>query len=105
MPAIVRVSHAAAYPDPIKVSARDRLTLTGDIEIWDEHRWFRAVAADCKSGWIPDNFVVGSDEAPIARTDYSATDLMPVRRDLLSSWQQRADFPAHRRGASETNFL
>jgi hypothetical protein len=58
MPAIVRVSHAAAYPDPIKVSARDRLTLTGDIEIWDEHRWFQAVAADCKSGWIPDNFVV-----------------------------------------------
>ena len=74
-PVMVSSSHTAKYPDPINVSAGDRLTLPGDFEIWDGYRWLWAVAPDGKSGWIPDTLVAGSDRAPIAGADYSALEL------------------------------
>ena len=74
-PVIVIASHAAKYPDPIEVTAGDRLMPTGDFEIWDGYRWLWAVAADGKTGWIPDTLVAGGDEAAIARMDYSALEL------------------------------
>ena len=73
--AIVSVSHEVKYPDPIEVTTGDRLTLTGEVDIWDGHRWLWALAPDGKAGWIPDTLVVEDDNAPVARTNYSAQEL------------------------------
>lgn len=72
MPDLRRCSgHRASYADPISVVAGQKVQLTDREEIWDGHRWIWA-EADGRSGWVPDDLVLGDGTA--AR-DYSAVEL------------------------------
>lgn len=71
----VRVGHEASYADPIEVAKGDRLTLSGDEDLWDGHRWIWAAAAGGKEGWVPDDLIVDLGDGPIAARDYSAIEL------------------------------
>ena len=63
--------HHASYADPIRVAAGQQVRLTGREETWDGHRWIWA-EADGRSGWVPDDLVVGDGSAVRA---YSAVEL------------------------------
>ena len=77
-------AYTAQYPDPIRFSAGEMLTLTGKIDTWDDHAewlWLWAVAPDGREGWVPAEVVDVPDprnpqprQAP-ARRDYDAREL------------------------------
>jgi hypothetical protein len=72
---VVQNAHTASYADPIEVTTEQPVTLTGREEIWDGHRWLWAVAEDGRAGWVPDSYVTGAAEKPVACCDYSAIEL------------------------------
>lgn len=64
----------ASYDDPIQVGAGDPVTLDGQSDVWDGHKWLWAKNRDGQQGWIPDLLV--SIEIPHCATeDYNAMEL------------------------------
>jgi hypothetical protein len=74
-PCIVLESHNASYADPINVAKGEFLSLTGQEDVWDGHRWLWAVADDGRDGWVPDDLITEIDERPAASRDFSAIEL------------------------------
>lgn len=71
---VVNEDWSASYPDPIKLSAGERIELDGRRDIWDGHVWLWAKNVFGKEGWIPDSLVSTGDYI-VAREDYSAIEL------------------------------
>lgn len=74
-PLTVIADHDASYEDPIAFGAGDVVTLSGQTDLWDGHRWLWARAADGREGWIPDDIAEIRDGEAIALKDYDAKEL------------------------------
>lgn len=73
----VRVSSewAASYEDPIVLAAGERLTLTGERDVWDGFTWLWAVSEQGKEGWLPDDLPQEAGNGFVASEAYSAVEL------------------------------
>ena len=72
--------HRASYADPIRVDVGQSVLLTEREETWDGHRWIWA-EADGRSGWVPDDLVIGDGTAGRA---YSAVELEVAPETVLN---------------------
>lgn len=68
---LVIADWSATYPDPITLAKDAPVTLTGQEDIWEGHRWLWAVAPDGRAGWVPDSLIRDAT----ALRDYTATEL------------------------------
>jgi hypothetical protein len=90
-PCLVIAAYAAVYPDPIRVRAGDRVTLTGREDNWQGWIWLWGVGPDGREGWLPQDAVtvgVGGDGG-VARYDYDARELTVAAGDDV--WVERRE--------------
>jgi hypothetical protein len=66
-------AYTAAYSDPIKIRAGDRLLLFDRESEWPGWVWCRAT--DGKEGWVPAGFIYINDGKHLAAYDYDAKEL------------------------------
>jgi hypothetical protein len=65
----------ATYSDPINLTAKERVELTGRQDDWDGHIWLWAKSVAGLEGWIPDSLVEEVNGLHRAREDYTAMEL------------------------------
>ncbi|MEP0940132.1 MAG: SH3 domain-containing protein [Rhizobiaceae bacterium] len=72
----VTEAYKACYPNPIRVSRGDRITLTGRRGNWNGHVWLWAKDTEGREGWIPDSLVDDLEKTQQqANEDYNAREL------------------------------
>ena len=84
----VKNTYTASYANPIEVMKGQAVALTGREDIWDGHRWLWAVSEDGLEGWVPDSFITGDAENPIACYDYSAIELTCSAGEIVEFLRQ-----------------
>ena len=95
---VAQTPHDASYPDPIRLSAGEALTLDGRDDLWDGHRWVWAVAQG-RGGWIPDDLVAQGPDGPVAAEAFDAMELTVAEGETVLAlpprhgwrWSRRED--------------
>lgn len=80
---LVNEAYESAYPDPIRVSEGDELTIEERDAEWDG--WLWCVDTMGREGWIPEVHVERRDGRWIALTDYVARELTVEPGEPLTS--------------------
>jgi ketosteroid isomerase-like protein len=82
MRARLRDDNIVQYPDPIRVSRGDRVTVVRRDERFT--RWLWCVASDGRAGWVPETALTSTDPGPSRMVDsYEATELPAMRGALV----------------------
>jgi uncharacterized protein YcsI (UPF0317 family) len=79
----VTSSYTATYPDPIVMRAGDPLTVGAFDVDWPAFVW--CIAADGRSGWVPDRMIArGEGDQGTALADYSAAELTIAADEIVT---------------------
>ncbi|WP_227355622.1 SH3 domain-containing protein [Haladaptatus salinisoli] len=79
----VAEAYESAYPEPIRVSEGDELTIEERATKWEG--WLWCIDTTGREGWIPDAYVERRDGRWIGLEDYVARELTVELGDTLAS--------------------
>lgn len=77
-------TYESAYPEPIRVSEGDRVTIEERATDWDG--WLWCIDTNGRAGWIPEIYVEKRNAAWVSLEDYVARELTVVPGDALTSY-------------------
>lgn len=78
----VLTAYQSAYPDPLRISRGERLTVQPKETGWKGWAW--CITTSGKSGWVPEKYLQETGNAVIAMRDYDATELSVIAGEDLT---------------------
>lgn len=96
-------AYASAYPEPIRVSEGDELTIEERATKWDGWSW--CIDGSGREGWIPDAYVERRDGRWVSLEDYVARELTVERGETLTSRTAIAGWEWCEKSTGETGWV
>ncbi len=102
---VVRVvaDYERCYPDPLTVSAGERVQVGRRDEEWPGYVWCTAGAG--RAGWVPERYLEQSGSEGVLRCDYSARELSVRAGELLTVELEESGWVWARNAAGESGWV
>lgn len=101
--AIVRSPHRSDYPDPLRLTVGQQVTVGDKVSEWPG--WVWCTEAGGKSGWVPEAYVRREGPTGWLVVEYDATELSVAEGDQVEVLMQESGWAWCRKASGDEGWL